>query len=200
MKRIIGLTLAAGLAVTGLTACMSDDNGSASREQRSAALVAEGQSAGNDYQLVIDGLTPAGKAIDVESFSWGATNPVSISSAGSVTGKMKMNDFHFTKKIDASSPLLFKAIATGSNHKTATLKLYKASAGGKPEVYMTYEMSNVFVSSNQHAGGGGAIPNEEVALVFAAVTQTLGGTDEKTGAAVAPVKFGWDILTNKPAS
>lgn len=61
---------------------------------------------------------------------------------------------------------------------------------------MTYEMSNVLISSNQHAGGGGAIPSEEVALVYAAVTQTLSGTDEKTGAAITPVKFGWDIVRN----
>lgn len=197
MKRMLGLTLAAGLAITGLTACMSDDNSSASKERRSAALVAEGQSAGNDYQLVIDGLTPAGKAIDVESFSWGATSPASFGTAGATSGKVSVKDLHFTKKIDATSPLFFKAIATGSIHKTATLTLYKSSGGGKPEVYMTYEMSNVLISSNHHAGGGGAVPNEEVALAFAKLTQTLRGTDATTGAAISPVIFGWDIVANR---
>jgi type VI secretion system secreted protein Hcp len=193
MKRIIGLTLAAGLAITGLTACMSDDNSSASKERRSAALVVEGQSAGNDYQLVIDGLTPAGKAIDVESFSWGATSPVS---AGALVGKVRMNDFHFTKKIDQASPLLFKSIATGARHKTAKLKLYKSSAGGKPEDYMTYEMSNVVISSIQHAGGGGAVPSEEVALAYTALTQTFVGVDEQTGAQIVPVSFRWDVTSS----
>jgi type VI secretion system secreted protein Hcp len=198
LKRMLGLTLAAGLAITGLTACMSDDNSNASKERRSAALVAEGQSSGNDYQLVIDGLTPVGLAIDVESFSWGATNPNSpVATSGATSGKVALQDFHFTKKVDQASPLIFKAITTGAIYKTATLKLFKASAAGKPEVYMTYELSNVLVSSNHHGGGGGAVPNEEIALAYAKLTHTFSGTDEKTGAAISPVRFGWDLGLEK---
>ncbi len=197
MKRMLGLTLAAGLAITGLTACMSDDNSSASKERRTAALVNEGQASGSSYQLVIDGLTPLGKAIDVESFSWGATNPGSaVATSGTTTTKVNVQDLHFTKKSDAASPLLFKSVATAPAHKSATLKLYKTSGSGKPEVYMTYEMSNVLVTSHQQSGGGGGVPSEEVVLAFAKVTQTVSGTDE-TGAAISPVKFGWDLATAK---
>jgi type VI secretion system secreted protein Hcp len=200
MKRMIGLTLAAALAMTGLTACMSDDNGSASNERRVAALGVEGQpSAAEEYQLVIDGLTPLGEAIQVESFSWGATNPSSFGSAGATTGKVSLKDLHFTKKLDKASPLLYKGIATGTIHKTATLKLYKTSAaGGKPQVYMTYEMSNVLISSLQQGGGGG-VPNEEVGLAYSKMTHISTELDEKSGAPGPAVKFGWDIVANRQA-
>lgn len=198
MKRIIGLTLAAGLAITGLTACMSDDNSSASKERRTAAIGAEGEAAAGEYQLVIVGVTPPGEAIEVESFSWGATNPSTVVGAGAGTGKVNMNDFHFTKKVDKASPLLLKGVSLGTIHQTATLKLYKAgSPEEKPAVYMTYEMSNVLISSHQHGGGGG-VPTEQVSLNYSKMTHTYSGIDAK-GAPLAPVKFGWDLAAYKQA-
>lgn len=200
MRRLVVLVLTGALAVTGLTACMSDDDGSASNERRTAALGVEGQtSAAEEYQLVIDGLTPLGTAIQVESFSWGAANPNSFDGSGSTAGKVSLNEFHFTKKLDQVSPLLYKWIASGPIYKTATLKLYKTSAaGGKPQVYMTYEMSNVLISSLQHGGGGG-VPNEQVALVYAKMTHISTELDEKSGSPGPAVRFGWDIVTNKQA-
>ncbi len=49
--------------------------------------------------------------IEVESWSWGATNSGTASaSSGQVAGKVVPQDFHFTKKLDKSSPVLFQHV------------------------------------------------------------------------------------------
>src|SRR6058998_3948725 len=50
--------------------------------------------------------------IEVLSFSWGATQPGAFGGGGG-TGKVSAQDFSFVVKIDKSSPLLFKHLATG---------------------------------------------------------------------------------------
>ena len=54
--------------------------------------------------------------IEVLSFSWGVTNPGSISFAGGGgVGKATFQDLIIVHKIDKASPLLMKACAAGAH-------------------------------------------------------------------------------------
>src|SRR5438309_7879006 len=86
-----------------------------------------------DYFLKIDGVDGEStddthkKEIELESFSFGATNAGSFSSGGGGgTGKVAMNDFHFVKKVDKASAKLFTACCTGEHFKDATLVCRRA--------------------------------------------------------------------------
>ncbi len=175
MKRILGLALVAGLALTGLTACMGDDDGgSAAERRRSAALV--DTAAGNRArgELTIAGLTAVGQAIEVESFSWGITNPTGTAP--------QVEALNITKFMDEASPLLFRGVSQGTAYTSAVLKLSKFLAD-TTTTYATYELTGVQITSLQKASQTDQIPIESVSLKFASLKESFTATD-KGGKAV----------------
>src|SRR5437899_7190000 len=119
--------------------------------------------------------------IEVLSFSWGATQPGAFGGGG--TGKVSAQDFSFVVKIDKSSPLLFKYLATGAHLKEAVLTLRKA---GKDQVdFLKYKFTDILISSfspstraqstgpQPHLGGG--VPGAIGSVVLAT---TGAGGDE----------------------
>ena len=92
----------------------------------------------SDYLLEIDGIKGESQdkkhkdTIEVQSFSWGASQPGSFASgSGGGAGKASFQDLHFTSTVNKASPLLAKACATGQHIKKAVLFVRKA--GGAQE-------------------------------------------------------------------
>ena len=136
-----------------------------------------------------------GKEIDVLSWSWGASQSGSMAMGGAGAGKVVMQDFHFTKSVDKSSPKLFEALATGKHLKEA--KLVLRSAGGSQVEYLVITLSDVLVSSYSTGGSSGDDrPTESISLNFAQIKMSYVEQDTK-GSAGAAVEFGWDIKANK---
>lgn len=115
------------------------------------------------------------KAFEIYSFSWGASNPVTIGSGsgGASSGKVSISSFNVMKKADKASPKLFQTCASGGHFGKATVVLRKsgqdkAKAG---EGYQTYKFKKVFVESVQWSGsaGGDDVPTESVSFAFGAV-------------------------------
>ena len=124
-----------------------------------------------DYFLKIEGVPgeSIGKPgeIDLLSFSWGETQPGTAGQgSGSGAGRVQAQDFHFTKRIDKSSPMLFVGCATGQHIKSATVTARKA--GGKQEDYLIFKMSDVLISAYQTGGSSGSdlVPTEQFSLNF----------------------------------
>ena len=110
-----------------------------------------------DYFLKIDGIDGESldsrkeKWIEIQSWSWGESNSSTvIGGAGGGTGKVSVQDLHFTAKVNKSSPQLMLACATGEHIKKATLTCRKS--GGKQEEYLVIELENVLISSYQSGG------------------------------------------------
>ena len=155
-----------------------------------------------DYFLKIDGIDGESQddkhknEIHVSSFSFGVTNAgTGGSNLGSGGGRSNMQDMHFTKVVDQASPNLFIACATGKHFDTATVTVRRA--GENPQEYLTYELSEVFVSSISTSGHeGGGIAQESCSLNFSKVkiTYTPQNPDGSPGAA-NPKTF--DVKANK---
>ena len=152
-----------------------------------------------DYFLKIEGvpgesITKPGE-IDLLSFSWGETQPGTAGQgSGSGAGKVQAQDFHFTKLIDKSSPMLFVSCATGQHIKSAVVTARKA--GGKQEDYLIFKMSDVLVSSYQTGGSAGSdvVPTEQFSLNF--VKLELAYKEQKAdGSLGGEVKQGFDYGT-----
>ena len=86
-----------------------------------------------DFFLKIDGIAGESRdakrkgEIDLEAFSWGATNQGAPGGGGGGgAGKVAMHDFHFTTRVNKASPLLFLSCATGKHLKQAILTARKA--------------------------------------------------------------------------
>lgn len=156
-----------------------------------------------DYHLEIDGIKGESQdsknkeQIQIESFSWGATNTGAHSTGtGGGAGKVVFQDIHFTTGVNKASPLLLLACATGQHIKKAVLHVRKQ--GGDQQEYYTVTMEDLLVSSYQSGGhaGGGTVPTDQFALNFTKIT--YGYKPQKTdGSLDSEVKAGWDVKANK---
>ena len=128
-----------------------------------------------DYFLDIEGIKGESQddkhkdEIHISSFSFGVTNTgTGGSNLGSGGGRSNVQDMHFTKLVDASSPNLFQACATGKHFPSATVTVRRA--GENPQEYLVYKLTEVFVSSFSTSGhDGGGIAQESVSLNFSKV-------------------------------
>jgi type VI secretion system secreted protein Hcp len=157
----------------------------------------------SDYLLEIDGIKGESQdekhkeTIEVDSFSWGASNSGSFSSGtGGGTGKVSFQDIHFVTSVNKSSPLVAKATATGQHIKKATL--YVRKAGGKQEEFYKIVLEDVLVSSYQSGGhsGGNQVPTDQFSLNFAKIDFEYSPQDEKGGLS-GKVVFKYDLKVNK---
>ncbi len=156
-----------------------------------------------DYFLKIEGVKGESTddkhkdEIEVESFSWGATNAGTAGhGTGSGAGKVVQQDFHLVKKLDKSSPVLFIACATGQHYKAAVLTCRKA--GGGQQEYLKITMSDCLVSSYQVGGSGtgGVVPVDQVSLNFSKLEVSY-KAQKPDGTLDADVKQTYDFSANK---
>ncbi|HEY4307353.1 MAG TPA: type VI secretion system tube protein Hcp [Gemmatimonadaceae bacterium] len=139
------------------------------------------------------------KQIEIYSFSWGASNPVSVASSGGKglsAGRVSISSFNLMKKLDKASTALFQACATGKNFTKATVIMRKAGGDAGQSPFLQYDFTTLMVESIQWSGssGGDDTPTESVSLAFAKVEITYNTVDAKG----SPTKAGqaaWDLST-----
>jgi type VI secretion system secreted protein Hcp len=135
--------------------------------------------------------------IDIESFSWGESNSGSAGhGAGQGAGKVSPQDFHFVKKMDKSSPVLFIACATGQHFKSAIITARKA--GGEQQEYLKITLEDCLVSSYQIGGAssGDVVPSEQVSMNFAKL-EVVYKEQKPDGTLGGEVKQKYDFAANK---
>ena len=156
----------------------------------------------SDYLLKIEGIKGESTdakhkdEIEIESFSWGATNPGSFSStSGGGSGKVSFQDLHFTSRVNVASPNLMVACATGQHIKSAILTVRKA--GKEQQEYYTVKLSDMLVSSYQSGGaeGSNALPVDQFSINFAKIEFEY-KSQKPDGSLGAPVKGGYDLKQN----
>src|SRR5687768_13936919 len=113
-----------------------------------------------DFFLKIDGVK--GESMDkthkdeinVESWSWGASQSVSSAtqSGGLGAGKVSISDFNFTMAINKASTELFLLCCNGKHIPSASFVARKA--GDTPVEFFKVKLSDIIVSSYQVSGHG----------------------------------------------
>jgi type VI secretion system secreted protein Hcp len=155
-----------------------------------------------DYFLKIDGIS--GESLDskhkgeiqVESWSWGESNPAQPGGGGGGgAGKVQMQDLAFTTRFSKASPQLILACASGKHFKDAVLTARKAGKG--QQEFLTFSLSDVLVSAYQTAGAGGdVLPGDSVSLNFSKI-QVEYKLQNPDGSLGSSIKAGWDVKQNK---
>lgn len=135
---------------------------------------------------------------DIQSFSWGATQPGAITSGGGGgIGKANFNDLHVVARIDKASPAVMKHCANGKHLSKIELSLCKA--GGSQIEYSKITLDDVLVTSVQIA----ADDKSEVVLVNyafqAAKVKQQYWEQTESGGKGAESLVAWDIKQNKEA-
>ena len=166
------------------------------------AYTGETQMAIVDYFLKIDGIEGESmddkhkNEIDVQSWSWGETNVGDAAHRGGMgAGKVAMQDFHFTMRINKASPKLFLACATGQHIKEALLTCRKA--GKEQQEYLKIKFSDLLVSNYQTGGStGDVVPIDQISLNFSKIEVTY-APQKPDGTLDAPVVHNYNLKENK---
>lgn len=128
--------------------------------------------------------------IEIESFSWGESQ---TPSTGRARGRSQaaFTDVSVVKGVDAASPQLYQACATGKHYPSATLVIRKA---GEPVDYFSMRLQDVRVSSVKLAHAREQdVPMEEVTFTYNKITWSY---DPQNGTG-GKVEKGWDLMANK---
>lgn len=155
-----------------------------------------------DYFLKIDGIEGESNdkthknEIECLSWGWGASNAGSMGvGSGGGTGKVMMQDAHFSFHVCAASPKLAEFCATGKHISKAVLVCRKAG-GDSPLEYLKITLSDIFISSFQTGGSQGDIlPVDQVSINFTKIEKEYQAQTQQ-GAGKGTVKFGWDVKQN----
>ena len=156
-----------------------------------------------DYFLKLDGIPGESQdykhkgEIDLESFAWGETNVAPGHGPGTGAGKVAMQDFHFTARVNKASPALFLACATGKHIKEAILTARKA--GKDQQDYLIIKLGDVLISSYQIGGAeaAGDVPMDQVSFNFEKVQYEY-RPQKPDGSLGAAIKAAFDVKKNKP--
>ena len=135
-------------------------------------------------------------AIEVYSFSWGLSNPATLSGYGFNSSKTSFAELTIAKRFDKSSPKLMQALVAGQRLQSLTLALVIAgpNSGNKP--FLTYQFTPVLVTtcSDSGSGGGDGYPTESLSFAAARATVTY-YPQNPNGSPSNPVQFSFDQLT-----
>jgi type VI secretion system secreted protein Hcp len=155
-----------------------------------------------DYFLKIDGIKGEAQdakhkdEIDIESWSWGATQQgTHAGGGGGGAGKVAMQDLSFVMTVNKASPLLMFACANGEHIKSALLTCRKA--GKEQQEYLKIKLTDLLVSSYQTGGSSGSVvPTESISLNFTKVEFEY-YPQKADGSLDAKVVKHWDLKQNK---
>jgi type VI secretion system secreted protein Hcp len=110
-------------------------------------------------------------------------------SVGGATGgatKTHSGEFVIQKKIDKSSPVLFKACATGKHFVKASLTVRKA--GGTQFDYLKFSLKDVLITSVNGTTPSGGKPAEQLTLSFTKLSEQFLG-NHHTSINLTPNQF-----------
>ncbi|HSU58293.1 MAG TPA: type VI secretion system tube protein Hcp [Bryobacteraceae bacterium] len=153
--------------------------------------------------LKLDGVTgesqKAGHVGEIElfSFSWGASNPSSVSfGTGSGAGKVDISSLSLQTQVAKQSTTLFQFCASGQHIANGVLAVREAGGGEAPKEYLKYTMNEVFVDSVSWGGAaGGGKPSESISLSFKKIKIEYSAQKED-GSLESPVFASWDVAKN----
>jgi type VI secretion system secreted protein Hcp len=155
-----------------------------------------------DYFLKIDGISGESRDdrhkewIEILSTSHAMLLPaIQSARAGGGAQKVEISDYTFSKRLDASTPKLMEACASGKHIAEAELHLVKQE-GNSREPYLIVKLKEVYVTSYQTAGSTDDRPLETFSLNFGAIDFEY-FTQDDTGQTSGSVKFTWDLKENK---
>lgn len=141
----------------------------------------------SDYYLVIDTINGESKnpnfanGIELDSYSFGASNPADVGGGGLSAGKCSLSDFSFTCALDSASYQIVKNLYSGTHVPTCTFKGKKAGGGNTTYVYLTCILTNCYITSHSTGGGSQGVPSQSVSIAYEQIEYQYYTQDTATG-------------------
>jgi len=157
-----------------------------------------------DYFLKLDGIdgeskqTGHSKELEMDNWSFGETQAgTAAQNTGSASGKVTLNEFRFSKRMDVSSPKLMQYCANGKHVKWARFTARRAGTeGGTPLDYLFVDFGDLIISSYDISGvGTDGWPQETIAFSYGQIVMTYKQLSKGIGQ--GPIQGGYDAEKNK---
>jgi type VI secretion system secreted protein Hcp len=142
----------------------------------------------SDYYLKIDTVNGESQAvgmaknIELDSFSFGASNPADIGGGGLSAGKCSLSDFSFSCALDSSSYQILSSLYAGTHIGTAVFTGRKSGGGGTPYNYLVVTMTNCYLTSQSTGGGSTGMPTQSCSIAYEQICFEYFTQDTSTGA------------------
>jgi type VI secretion system secreted protein Hcp len=139
----------------------------------------------SDYRLHINGVKGESQEepefIELDSFSFGASNPADVGGKGLSAGKCSLSDFSFTCALDSASWQILKDLYKGTHVDESVFKGYKAGGDGKTYRYLEVTMTNCYITAQSTGGGSSGLPSQSVSLAYEQIKYEYFTQDTSTG-------------------
>jgi type VI secretion system secreted protein Hcp len=136
-------------------------------------------------------------AIELMSYSHGLAMQVTgdVSDTERTSGKSRHQDFHVTKYMDKSSPLLNQKLCQAANLGDVTITVGRNDNNAVLPL-IVYTLKNAVLSSVSVGGGGGDKPVESVSINYSGIKWDYTAQKE-AGGKDGTVSGSWDVGANK---
>ena len=134
--------------------------------------------------------------IECLSYSHGVSIQVTGDTSNSerTSGKPNHQDFHITKYVDQSTPLLNQNCCMGQNLGQTTITIGRNDAGAFLPL-IVYTLNDTVISSVSVGGGGGGKPVETLSLNYSAIKWQY-TVQKEAGGQEGQVPGSWNVATN----
>lgn len=139
--------------------------------------------------------------IDIHSVNWGVSHVSTLAmGTGHSSGKADISDFSIMKVADKCSPKLMLRCCDGKTIGTGKITFRKTAGDSKIE-FLTYDLTNVMVTSWQQSGTDSGGDQVAESVSFAATKVVVTYIPQKAdGSADAKQQAGFDFGVNKAAA
>jgi type VI secretion system Hcp family effector len=134
---------------------------------------------------------------EIEDFSFDIEQTLNIGSqsTGAGAGKVTFNPFSITRKIDRSSPILFKLACSGTPFQEVALGLRKSSGGDvSGQIYLVFRFKLVAVKTISWSYDDES-PKETVTFEYGGL-QVHYSQQQPNGSMKTPIPGGWNRVRN----
>jgi type VI secretion system secreted protein Hcp len=153
----------------------------------------------SDYYLKIEGVKGESQAVDLaeyielDSFSFGASNPADIGGKGLAGGKASLGEFSGSCGIDEASYQIVRNLYKGEHIEKATFIGRKTGSNGTPLTYLQVVMTNCFITQHHVSGGAVGIPNQSFSVAYEQIEYSYNTQDTSSGQVTLAGKATYNI-------
>ncbi len=153
----------------------------------------------SDYLILIQNVNGESQAqgmtnyIELDSFSWGASNAASIGNSGLSGGKASAHDFTCSFNLDKSSFQIVQNVFVGQHLDSVTFAGRKTGGGDNPFTYLQLTFTNCYLTSVSCGGGSSGIPPMSLSFAYEAMKWEYYTQDSATGAVTLAGSAGYNL-------
>jgi type VI protein secretion system component Hcp len=151
--------------------------------------------------LVLDGINGESKtvsnAIELESYSFAASNPANVGSGGLSGGTPSLSDFSFSCEVDSSSGPMLQQLYNGKPIATATFTLVESTGAAQAPPYVTVTFTNCYITGHSFGGSGtSGKPSQNVSFAYEQIQYAYSSQTSADGTVSNAGNATFDVTTS----